>query len=88
MGSERRWVLILGASSGFGEATARVFAREGYDVLGVHLDRRAAMPRIEALVADLRAMGREVVFFNQNAADDGSLCRVTAGAAPRASRSR
>ena len=80
MSSERRWVLILGASSGFGEATARVFAREGYDVLGVHLDRRAAMPRIEALVADLRAMGREVVFFNQNAADDDSRAEIVAAA--------
>lgn len=68
----RRWVLVLGASSGFGEATARAFAREGYDVLGVHLDRRATLPHVADLVAELRACGREVAYFNVNAADDGA----------------
>lgn len=70
MSSSRRWVLVLGASSGLGEAAARAFAARGYDILGVHLDRRATLPHVEALKADLRAMGREVFFFNENAADD------------------
>lgn len=64
------WALILGASSGFGEAAARAFAQAGYDILGVHLDRRAAAEHVAALVADLQAQGRRVVFFNGNAADD------------------
>lgn len=68
--NERRWLLVLGASSGFGEATARAFAREGYDILGVHLDRRSGMPRVEALIEELRGFGREVAFFNENAASD------------------
>lgn len=70
MGADRRWVLILGVSSGFGEAAARAYAKEGYDILGVHLDRRAALPRIQALADELSALGREVVFYNENAADD------------------
>lgn len=70
MSADRRWALILGASSGFGEAAARAYVAEGYDVIGVHLDRRGAMPRVDALLAELRASGRSVHFFNENAADD------------------
>jgi len=68
--SERRWALILGASSGFGEACARAFAQAGYDILGVHLDRRGTMDHVNDLVAELRGLGRQVHFFNGNAADD------------------
>ena len=39
----KRTALILGASSGFGEAAALEFARAGYDIIGVHLDRRAGL---------------------------------------------
>ena len=63
------WALILGASSGFGAATARELARAGYHIAGVHLDRRAAMPAVEALIEEIRREGREVRYFNINAAD-------------------
>ena len=66
---ESRWALILGASSGFGEAAAREFAAAGYDVFGVHFDRRQAMPHVEEIVAAIRAHGRQAHFFNANAAD-------------------
>lgn len=65
-----RWALILGASSGFGAAAARAFAREGHNILGVHLDRRAALPRVNALQEELKQTGQAVHFFNANAADD------------------
>jgi len=67
---ERRWALILGASSGFGEATARELARRGFDVCGVHLDRRAGMAHVEEIARAIRSEGREALFFNVNAADD------------------
>ena len=34
----RGWAVILGASSGFGGATAVELARNGFDIFGVHLD--------------------------------------------------
>ncbi|MSR22116.1 MAG: SDR family oxidoreductase [Gemmatimonadetes bacterium] len=64
-----RWALVLGASSGFGEACARALAKAGYHVFGVHLDRRAGLKRVEELVEELRASGRKAHFFNINAAD-------------------
>lgn len=64
------WILILGVSSGFGAAAARAFAAAGYDVAGVHLDRRAGQLAADALAEELRALGRQVVFVNTNAADD------------------
>ncbi len=62
------WALILGSSSGFGEAAARAFAAAGYNIFGVHLDRKSTLPHVEEVVADLRATGRDVEFFNVNAA--------------------
>jgi enoyl-[acyl-carrier protein] reductase III len=64
-----RWALILGASSGFGAATARALAADGVNVFGVHLDRRATLPAVAELVADLQAAGVQAQFFNTNAAD-------------------
>ena len=66
---EPRWALILGASSGFGEATGLELARAGYDILGVHLDRKTTLPHVEEVIAAIRAQGRRAVFFNVNAAD-------------------
>ena len=64
-----KWALILGASSGFGGTTALALAREGMHIIGVHLDRRAALANVEALVASIRGAGVEAHFFNVNAAD-------------------
>ena len=67
--SRPEWALVLGASSGFGEATAIELARVGMNVFGGHLDRKGTMPHVEEVVAAIRAHGREAVFFNANAAD-------------------
>src|SRR6185312_13547716 len=63
------WALILGASSGFGAATARELARHGMNICGVHLDRRNTMPLVQAVVDDIEATGAKALFFNANAAD-------------------
>jgi NAD(P)-dependent dehydrogenase (short-subunit alcohol dehydrogenase family) len=69
MASTAQWAVILGASSGFGEATARALATRGLDICGVHLDRRAGMAHVDEITAAIRATGRDALFFNVNAAD-------------------
>ncbi len=68
-GQPRRWALIVGSSSGFGEATARELTCEGLDIFGVHFDRRSNMEHVNAVVDSIKSTGREVLFFNINAAD-------------------
>lgn len=76
--STRGWAVILGASSGFGAATARRLAAEGYGIFGVHLDRRGAMPMVEALVEELRGHDVPVHFVNGNAARDDTRAEMVA----------
>jgi NAD(P)-dependent dehydrogenase (short-subunit alcohol dehydrogenase family) len=64
------WALILGASSGFGEAAALELARAGMNILGVHLDRREGLARAAEIQKRIGEAGREALFFNVNAADD------------------
>lgn len=64
------WALILGASSGFGEATALKLAKDGFNILGVHLDRQATMPNVERIIGEIKSSGVEAVFYNVNAADE------------------
>jgi len=73
---EGRWALILGASSGFGAATARALASAGMNIFGVHLDLRATLPRARQVVTGIEALGRKAVFFNTNAADGRKRARV------------
>jgi NAD(P)-dependent dehydrogenase (short-subunit alcohol dehydrogenase family) len=63
------WALVLGASSGFGEATSLALAGAGLNIFGVHLDRKATLPNAERIAGEIRALGREAHFFNVNAAD-------------------
>lgn len=65
-----RWALILGASSGFGEACARELAKAGYDIAGVHLDRKAGLQHVEEIKEAIAEAGRRALFFNVNAADE------------------
>jgi enoyl-[acyl-carrier protein] reductase III len=67
--SARKWALILGASSGFGAASALALARSGFDIFGIHLDRRATAANAERIVSEIQQMGRQAWFFNANAAD-------------------
>jgi len=64
-----RWALIIGSSSGFGEALSLELARSGLDILGVHFDRRSAQDRVNGIIEKIKATGRDAMFFNMNAAD-------------------
>lgn len=63
------WALILGASSGFGEATAVRLAEDGYNIIGVHLDRQATMHNVQRIIDQIESFGCRAKFFNANAAD-------------------
>src|SRR5512135_3539663 len=78
MNGKRNWALILGASSGFGEATAVTLARKGRNVFGVHLDRKATLPNVERIVSEIEAAGAKAAFFNVNAADHERRAEVIA----------
>ncbi len=79
--SNHDWALILGASSGFGEATAIELATAGMNIFGVHLDRRETLGHVAELEERIRAEGRETVFFNVNAADEARRATVIAAIA-------
>jgi len=70
MPAARSWALVLGASSGFGEATSLALARSGRNVFGVHLDRKTTQPNVDRITGEITAAGARPVFFNMNAADD------------------
>ena len=63
------WALILGASSGFGGASAVELAKKGMNVFGIHLDRQATMPAVQQIMKEIKHAGSRAVFFNINAAD-------------------
>ncbi|HZL72192.1 MAG TPA: SDR family oxidoreductase, partial [Planctomycetota bacterium] len=64
------WALVLGSSSGFGEATALELGRRGMNVAGVHLDRKNTLPHVDEIVGAIRKSGGRAEFFNANAADE------------------
>jgi NAD(P)-dependent dehydrogenase (short-subunit alcohol dehydrogenase family) len=65
----QRWALILGASSGIGEATARLAAEDGYNICGVYLGRSRG-EKLDAAIAAVKATGVEALYIRGNAADD------------------
>lgn len=65
-----RWALVLGASSGFGAACSIALAREGYSIVGVHLDLRGTIDAANAVRDECASLGVGVAFHNINAADE------------------
>ncbi len=67
--TEEKWALVLGASSGFGAASCLELARNGFNIAGVHLDRRSTIANAENLVEEIQSAGNQAIFFNVNASD-------------------
>lgn len=65
--SENQWALILGASSGFGLATAKKLAAEGMSICAIHRDRRGSMERIEKEFEEIRKQGNGLLALNLDA---------------------
>jgi enoyl-[acyl-carrier protein] reductase III len=64
-----RWALILGASSGFGAATALELAHNGVNIIGLHLDRGPNLEKARQLESELRGLGVQAHFTNMNIAN-------------------
>ncbi len=67
---KQEWALILGASSGFGEATAIELSKQGMNICGVHLDRRSTLPHVQEITEVILKNNQKAMFFNINAADE------------------
>lgn len=65
--TENQWAIILGASSGFGLATAKKLASEGMSICAVHRDRRGSMERIEKEFEEIRGFGHGLLTLNLDA---------------------
>jgi enoyl-[acyl-carrier protein] reductase III len=83
-----RWALILGASSGMGEATAITLAKAGYHICGIHLDFRAALGHVEEVKSSIEATGVQALYINMNAADDEKRAAAIAALGERFEQSR
>jgi NAD(P)-dependent dehydrogenase (short-subunit alcohol dehydrogenase family) len=70
------WALVLGASSGFGAAAAKAWARAGFGIVGVHLDLRGSIATANAVREEIAGIGVPIVFHNVNAADDEKRAAV------------
>jgi NAD(P)-dependent dehydrogenase (short-subunit alcohol dehydrogenase family) len=62
-----QWAVILGGSSGFGLATAKVLAEHGMNLCIVHRDRRSQLAQIEPEFEKLRGSGVSVQIHNTDA---------------------
>ncbi|MDB5959227.1 MAG: Oxidoreductase [Massilia sp.] len=72
----KRVAIITGSSSGIGAATARLFARNGFNIV-INYSRDPAPA--QAVADECRALGAEVLLIKANVADDND-CRALAKA--------
>ena len=59
------YALILGASSGFGKAISTALAKDGTNIIGVHLDRAQTMPLVEKQLKILKMQEQKLISLIQ-----------------------
>ena len=74
--SNTDYALILGASSGFGEAVALELASQGFNIIGIHLDRGSGLAKVEQIINQIKDKGVEAMYFNVNAASEKNRQQV------------
>ncbi len=79
-----KWAVVLGASSGFGEAASLALAEAGLNIFGIHLDRKATIANAERIQSEIKAKGRQAIFHNVNAADEEKRKEIIAELCERA----
>lgn len=67
---KKDYALILGSSSGFGEAVSLELARTGFNIIGVHMDRGSALIKVDEIKTKISDLGVKAIFFNMNAASE------------------
>lgn len=61
------WAFILGGSSGFGLATAKILASKGFNIFIVHRDRKTDLESIEEQFNEIKSKGVAFKSVNVNA---------------------
>ena len=69
-----KWVLILGASTGHGGATAISLAEKGYGIIGFHFDRGETKKEAEKTIAKVSELNDgKCHYWNTNAASEKTM---------------
>lgn len=66
---KKAWALILGGSSGLGLATAKKLARQGFDIMVVHRDRKSDLEAINSHFNEITSSGVKLQSFNIDVAN-------------------
>lgn len=73
---QKKWVLILGGSSGIGLACAQKLSHKGYNLIVVHRTRKADQEAAETAFKEIRQQGSECITSNQDGLKDEVINEV------------
>lgn len=86
MSNQKKWAIILGASSGMGLASAHKLAKEDFNLCLVHRDRKSAANEANAEFDKMRELGAEVISFNTDALNPEKMAEVVSALQEKAGK--